>query len=176
MAEKKQGQKGGLRKWLGLRSALDVSVHQDTSGKRNDSLNYRVKEDFLSEAEISFFHVLKNMVSERLAIFPKVSMADVFSSSGPVINEQKPKLNHKHVDFLLCDPNSLKPVLAIELEDASYPESDQSENDEIFEAVFSASLLPLVKVQAQDSYNISELARTFREAIENTPINEGGSP
>ena len=47
-------------------------------------LPYRVRDDFLSSAEFSFFNVLKQIYGERYTIFAKVSLKDIFLFPGPI--------------------------------------------------------------------------------------------
>jgi hypothetical protein len=42
------------------------------------SLPYHLRDDFLSPAEISFYHVLQNIVGDRAVVCPKVSLGDLF--------------------------------------------------------------------------------------------------
>ncbi len=127
---------------------------------------YLVRDDFFSSAEASFYRVLKTMLAERLLICPKVSLAEIFYVSRP--NENAAyynKINRKHVDFLLCDPATLKPRLAIELDDASHQRADRMERDDFVDEVFSTAGLPLVRVPVQAAYNTAELAELLKAAL-----------
>ncbi len=78
-----------------------------------DLFPYRVRDDFLSLAEQSFYLVLKNVVGENLTICPKVSLADVFFVMRPNENMSAyNRINRKHVDFLVCEPQSMKPEIS----------------------------------------------------------------
>jgi hypothetical protein len=167
MGEKNQGKKGGLRKWFGFKDDHEVVNSGFNTQDFTAQSDFNLCERFLSDAEIKFYKVLKNMASERLEIFPKVSPIDVFSIQGSLSDDFHQKLSRKHVDFLLCDSETFKPVLAVELEDSSLSSDDSVEKDEQLSSVFAGSDLPLVQIQAQESYQISELAKNFREAIEN---------
>jgi hypothetical protein len=67
------------------------------------------------------------------------------------------KIDRKHVDFLLCDPKTVRPILGIELDDKSYQRQDRQERDEFVENVFSSAKLPLVRIPVRHSYSVSEL-------------------
>jgi len=172
MTENNQGKKGGLRKWLGLGGTLDDETTQESSHDTQERFSYQLREAFLSEAEIYFYRVLKKMVSERLVIFTKVSQTDVFSISGSDVSKDSDMKNQKTVDFLLCDPDSFKPVLALFFEDNKNLDVDQINKEESLDEVFASAGLPFVKVNAMDSYDIPELARAFRKAIENVSVSE----
>jgi predicted RNA-binding Zn-ribbon protein involved in translation (DUF1610 family) len=94
------------------------------------SLPYKLRDDFLSPAEASFFRLLKNAVKDDYLVFPKVALKDIIFVSRPNENiAYYNKIDRKHVDFLLCDSANLKPVLAIELDDASHQRQDRVERD-----------------------------------------------
>ncbi len=67
---------------------------------------YRVRDDFLSPAELNFYRVLCRVVNNRLVICPKVSLGDLFypkSGQRGTNQSYRNKIDRKHVDFLLCD-------------------------------------------------------------------------
>jgi hypothetical protein len=78
---------------------------------------YIVNKDFLSPAEHNFFSVLRTTVSNQATISTKVSLGDLFDVSSKDPSEfriYRKKINRKHVDFLLCDPKTLRPLVGIE--------------------------------------------------------------
>ena len=83
------------------------------------------------------------------------------------------KIYRKHVDFLLCDPKTVKPLLGIELDDKSHKRSDRQVRDELVDNVFSAANLPLARIPVKHSYSTSELDSLLRQHItsnmDNTP-------
>jgi hypothetical protein len=106
-------------------------------------LPFRVRDDFLSIAEASFYRVLKTVYQDKLLIFPKVALGEVFFVTHPEINfSYYNRINQKRVDFLLCHPQSLKPLLAIELDDTSHQRKDREERDEFVNQVFQDAGLP----------------------------------
>src|SRR4051812_44743306 len=91
-----------------------------------DLLPYLVRDNFLSSAEISFYHVLRTVINDQAVICPKVRLADIFYVKGRNHGwGPQNRINQKHVDFLLCNPKSMKPMLGIELDDASHKRSDR---------------------------------------------------
>jgi hypothetical protein len=134
--------------------------------EKQEVMPYLVRDDFLSKAEASFFHVLKAMCGDDLVICPKVSLRDLFYVSRPDINiPYLNKINQKHVDFLLCNPKTLRPIMAIELDDSSHSRLDRIERDAFVEQVFVVAHLPLVRIPVQHAYDIKELEATLRNAL-----------
>jgi hypothetical protein len=144
-----------LLKLLGFSNpaSADASLH---GGAR--CLPYRRRDDFLSPAELSFYRVLVTAVGNRAVICPKVNLADVvFVSGGTDVQKFRNKIDRKHADFLLCRPETLKPLCAIELDDASHKRRDRQDRDGFVDKVFAAADLPLVRVPAKSGYSISEI-------------------
>jgi ribosomal protein L37AE/L43A len=127
---------------------------------------YRTRDDFLSPSEASFYHVLKSMVGERMVIFSQVSLAGIFFvAPGDGYQTFQNKIDRKRVDFLLCDPKTLKPVLGIELDDASHRRPDRQERDAFVEKVFADAKLPLARVPVRMNYDVRELGALFQQTM-----------
>ncbi|PWH17179.1 MAG: topoisomerase [Anaerolineae bacterium] len=130
---------------------------------------YRLRQEFLSPAEAAFFRVLHEMVKEHLYICPKVPLQELFFVTRPNENVHYfNKIYRKSVDFLLLRRDTLKPVLAIELD---YPkQAEHRPRDNFLESLFIQARLPLVHVLAQPSYDMQELARLFARAMKQTKV------
>jgi hypothetical protein len=68
------------------------------------------------------------------------------------------------VNFLLCDPRTLKPVFASEPGDASHACPDRQEQDAFVKEVFAAAKLLLIRIPARQAHNRSELIALFQAA------------
>jgi len=124
-----------------------------------EALPYRVRDDFLSPAEFSFYKVLSGLVGTRLMIQTKVGLVDIFFVARP--NENMSffnRISQKHVDFLLCEASTMKPLMAIELDDSSHVRDDRRQRDDFINKVFQSARLPLLHVAAQREYNSGEIA------------------
>ena len=143
-----------------------------------ETLPYRLRDDFLSPAEQNFFHVLQQAVNGQWLIFTKVSLGDLFyAQTGDRAQNQayRNKINRKHVDFLLCKTDTLRPVLGIELDDASHQRADRQARDAFVDEVFAAAELPLLHQPVQRSYIARELAETIAATI-GEPVTEPLQP
>jgi len=122
-------------------------------------LPYRLRDDFLSPVEFSFFKVLSSLGGARLTIQTKVRLADVFFVARP--NENMTyfsRIAQKHLDFLVCDSVTMKPLLGIELDDSSHRQSARQERDDFVDRVFEAAGLPLLRLPVRREYNTQDLA------------------
>ncbi len=135
-------------------------------------LPYRLRDDFLSAAELSFYRVLVNALGSRAIICPKVNLADIFFVVRP--NESqgyRNKIDRKHVDFLLCDPGTMKPRCGIELDDSSHARPDRQVRDQFVEEVFRVAGLPLVRVPTQGSYSPARLLALLEPHLSGVRVN-----
>jgi len=81
---------------------------------------YQMRENFLTPAELSFYYILRTAVSDQVIICAKVGLGDIFA-----VKKDDPsrfriytnKIDRKHVDFLLCEPKTMQPRVAIELDE-----------------------------------------------------------
>jgi len=138
-----------------------------------DELPYRLRDDFLSVAELSFYRVLQTALGDRVTISPKVNLADIFFVARPNENQgYRNKIDRKHVDFLICDPTSMKPLCGIELDDSSHARQDRQTRDEFVDRVFDVAGLPLVRIPAKKSYSPQELLRLVEPHLES--VETGG--
>lgn len=134
-------------------------------------LPYRQRDDFLSAAELSFFRVMMTALGGRAIICPKVNLADIFFVVRANENQRhRNRIDRKHVDFLLCDPTTMKPRCGVELDDSSHARRDRQERDDFVDQVFQVAGLPLVRVPAQAAYSpASVLTLIEQHLVAGTP-------
>lgn len=72
------------------------------------------------------------------------------------------KINAKHIDFVLCDLQNVRPVLAIELDDSSHNKPDRIQRDEFVNKVFADAKFPLLRVPVQRSCEKGTLVEKIR--------------
>lgn len=134
-----------------LRRFLNKSV--------SETLPYRLRDDFLSPAEFSFYKVLSSLVGVRLTIQSKVRLADIFFVTRPNENVAfRNRIDRKHLDFLVCDSSTMKPIFGIELDDSSHKRNARQERDGFVESIFQVAGLPLLRVPIQREYSTREVA------------------
>ena len=121
---------------------------------------FHLRDDFLSPAEASFFQVLRRVTGQQVIVLAKVNLNDLFfaQTGDPRRNRAvSNRIDRKHVDFLLCDAQTLRPVLGIELDDRSHERPERKARDELVDGVFAAAGLPLLRVPTRVSYAPEEL-------------------
>ncbi len=154
----------------------EVEEKSEVEGKSSESLPYRLRDDFLSPAELSFYRVLATTLSGRAIIFTKVRLADIFFVARPHENRSYfGRISQRHVDFLLCEPNTVKPIVGIELDDSSHNRSRRKKRDEFVDQLFEAAQLPLARIPVQRAYTAQDILRAIEQYFEADGIGATGS-
>jgi hypothetical protein len=125
---------------------------------------YHLRDYFLSPAELSFFEVMHNAIDRRAVLCTKVALSDLFWVKRDDPSRYRiytNRIDRKHVDFLLCEPATMRPLAGIELDDKSHQREDRQERDAFVDQVFRAAGLPLVHIPAKRGYVVQELAAQF---------------
>lgn len=122
---------------------------------------YLLRDHFLSPAELNFYEVLRTVIGSRAVVCTKVALGDLFYVKRDDPSRYRiytNKIDRKHVDFLLCDPATMRPLVGIELDDKSHQRPDRQERDAFVDQVFQAAGLTLLHVPAKRAYVVTELA------------------
>ena len=145
---------------------MTVSDQNSISVKDQDErLPYRLREHFLSSPELALLRVLQKVVGHHYLICPKVALNDIFYVARPNENVHFfSKFFRKHVDFLLCEPDTLKPALGIELV-KPVTRNETREADQFMGELFLSARLPLVHIQSKEHYSEQELSKLFELAV-----------
>jgi len=122
---------------------------------------FLIANSLLTKAEMNFYQVLKNSIdNEKQIICPKVRMIDVLWTKTYRVENKLTfinKVNRKHFDFVICDKETLKPLMAIELDDKSHEEESRKERDEFVDALFTDLKFKVIHIPVQYAYNINEI-------------------
>jgi very-short-patch-repair endonuclease len=143
---------------------------------QDKTLPYRLRDDFLSPAEFSFYKVLSAWGAGRFVIQSKVHLADIFfvARSNEKVSFRN-KIVQRHLDFLICDPTTMKPMFGIELDDSSHQRRDRQDSDAFLNHVFQSAQLPLLRIRNQRSYTLKEIADQVTPLLEKMGT-EGSKP
>ncbi len=160
--------------WLWILLALTVLVLLKIIGtvldkKKRKDFSYLKKDSLLTEAEKSFYAVLQNVVGDNYLLFSQVSLLEILSVPNGLSNSAYRsalnKIQSKHIDFLLCEKESTRPILVIELNDSSHFRSDRVGRDDFLKAAFAHAGLPFLQVARASHYDEMELNNRIRELL-----------
>lgn len=125
--------------------------------------SYKLKSGLLSRAEINFYKAFMEYKKDDNPVFVKVRLADVFAPSGKgksYVSDFN-RISAKHVDFLVCDKETMKPLYAIELDDKSHLSEKVKKRDEFVDKLFTQTGLSIVRVKARKDYSEAYLDGLF---------------
>ncbi len=178
-----------------LRVKRKVSATESEPENATTSLPYVVREGVLTQGERAFFPVLlqaaRIVAADRQApdplVLAKVRLADIVEVQQPELRSDKGgsdfatltpsqrttaqnRINAKHVDFVLCHPQTTRPLLVIELDDSSHREPRRQARDEFVDRVCASGPRPIavLHVRAAGSYDASKIAGQIQQALDST--------
>lgn len=136
-------------------------------GEKKKEYTYRAKESFMTPTEREFFGVLKSAVGEKYQIFAQVHLPTILNHKvdGQSWRGAFRHIDEKSVDFVLCDPINLKPLLAIELDDRSHNEEPRQLRDEEVNRIFEKVDLPLLRIQNHGHFDQTKISRSIEEKL-----------
>lgn len=130
---------------------------------------YTAADTLLTHGELAFHKVLKTVTPPRVCINSKVRLADIIqvpqATSRPRWAAAFNKIVSKHVDFVLCDSDSLKILCVIELHDKSHNTQKRAVRDTFVRQAMASASVPYIEVKASAAYNASELRDRLDEAL-----------
>lgn len=112
------------------------------------------RQSILTKNEQEFFTAITQILENRYLVFAKVRLADIFIiKAGENYKSNLNRINSRHVDFLLCKPDTLQMVCGIEIDDSSHRKSNRKTRDEFVDQLFQSAGLPLCRIPAKMKYN-----------------------
>jgi len=121
----------------------------------------------LGPAEINFFRTLQSAVREDWIILSMVRLTDVIKVRPKTRQHQiwQSRIFGKHIDFVICDYETLEVKLAIELEDISRRRAERTSRDRFVNTALTAAGLPLLRVKVEEKYETSAIRKDIEEAL-----------
>ena len=96
-------------------------------------LGYLKKERVMNTSEQALYINLQKTLGDKFIILSKVRIEDFVEVKSDLarnkFNGLRNRIKSRHVDFLICDLATTKPLLAIELDGASHKNIDRIERD-----------------------------------------------
>jgi hypothetical protein len=132
------------------------------------ALPYRRTRSLFNRTEHAFFAALPAAGREcGYDVFPKVRLIDLLWLPERVPGRQGHfnRVVAKHVDFVLCEPNTAAPVLVVELDWPTHARADRRERDAFVDAVLAAAGVPILHVGVAAAVDAAALARQIERAL-----------
>ena len=134
---------------LNKRKATTPKNIEETPEKVDEQKIYQYykKTYFFTKNEFYFYKALKEIACElELEIFPKVRLADIIEPPRNDKNWQTAfnKIKAKHIDFVLCENQTFKPKLVIELDDKSHITEKRIQRDQFVDEALKSAHLQII--------------------------------
>jgi hypothetical protein len=117
-----------------------------------------VARPFLSDCEREFFQVLLQSAHPASHISCKVRLADLVTFPGDALRARN-TINQKHVDFVVCDRESMTPYRVIELDDSTHLRRDRRERDALVDSYLAEAGIAVTHYPAARRYRPADLAK-----------------
>ena len=133
-----------------------------------------VNKRFVTEAEANFFRVLKSVVGQRGHVLAQVSLRQLLwfppnQKDRAGLQRWRNKVAQKSVDFVVCEPGTLRPLVVIELDEPSHATPQRQTRDEEVETILGAANLPFIHVLTSRNYETRELEAAIRPYLGAVP-------
>jgi hypothetical protein len=134
---------------------------------RDGPLPYERRGVLLSPAEIHFLRSLQLAAREDWLIFSMVRLADIIKVRPKTRKFQSwhTRIQGKHLDFVLCDAETLDIKLAIELEQQPISFLDRGNRDRFVNTALAAAGVPLLRVKVQEKYETAVLRKDLEDVM-----------
>lgn len=107
----------------------------------------------LTDAELQLFHFMQNNLCQvdRITILAKVRLADIAEVDNRITlsKEYLWKITNKHVDFLICEKNTLDVICAVELDDYTHESQEAKEKDMFIMQVLDSVGIRTVRIRTK---------------------------
>lgn len=137
---------------------------QPSNGRQSPPLpRVAVNQFFVSPTEGHFFRLLRTAVGPRGHVLAQVSLGRLLYLPGNNASNAgraawSNKVSRKSVDFVICDPTMLRPLCAVELDDATHGRAARQQRDAEVEQLLAAAGLPLERFRVSKQYDERDIA------------------
>ena len=142
--------------------------------------HYRRKPFFMTKPENDFFDVLVKATEGNYYVFPQFHLSTILDHKFRSQNWEHALryINQKSVDYVICDKQYRKPLVAIELDDWSHDSEERKQRDANVEHMLERAGIPLLRFRNIGDASEDELLEKIRDALpqvltNSTPSTEG---
>lgn len=121
--------------------------------------NYYKRNSVFNNSEKQLYLLLKQRLGEDYILLSKVRIEDFIDidqtiSSWADRQSFRGFIKSRHVDFLICDMATTKPLLAIELDGSSHFKLKRIERDNLVTDIYAEAKLPLKRIRVGSDFAV----------------------
>lgn len=163
-----------------LNETIQIPIYNKQQIQQYQSLPYYLKDSVMTYHENILFSILSDFCQKyKFVLLSKVRLADFIQ---PLNTPNRKDYYHwfnrisaKHVDFLVCETETIRPLCAIELDDYTHRYKNRQDRDEFVDNVYRSIKLPILHIyEVREKYVYQELAEALniqldkQEAVNNS--------
>jgi len=142
---------------LGVVSFLIYKFFIIQSDDLNKFTPFYLKQRVLDDREQALFINLKKQLENKYAVLSKVRIEDFVGVKNDNLKKNehfglRNRIKSRHVDFLICDLNTTRPLLVIELDGTSHNRYDRKERDNILNRIYKDINLKYIHIKVGDNF------------------------
>lgn len=130
---------------------------------------FAARKYLFSPAERSFLGVLEQAVAGEFKVVGKVRLGDLIQPAKGLSQSRRTSLRNriqqKHVDFVLCRPDTLEVAGVVELDDASHGRKDRADRDDFVDTSLASAGVPVLHFPARKAYALAEVRAMLTEGF-----------
>ena len=129
--------------------------------------HYKRKAFLMTKAENDFFDVIYRAIGDDYYVFPQIHLSEILDHKVKYQNWEHALhyINQKSVDFVICDKQYRRPILAIELDDWSHDADDRKQRDANVEHMLREAGMPLLRFKDVRSSPSEEIIATLQREL-----------
>ncbi len=143
---------------------------------------FNKKNSLFTQVERSYLNLLEQAVKGKYKVISRVKMADILELKSNVDAKSRiaasVKLNAKYLDFVLCDPEDMSIVAAVDLVNNNSKDGHKAIPDWFVSGAFEAAGIPYVRMKIKAGYSIADIqqglaAKLGQQALKPEPLLKG---
>lgn len=131
--------------------------------------SFEARKDLFTPAERSFLGVLEQAVAGELKVYGKVRLGDLIQPAKGQSQSQRTRsrnrIQQKHVDFVLCQPDTLAVAGVVELDDASHGRKDRVDRDDFLDKALATAGVPVLHFPARKGDAVADVRAKLVDSL-----------
>ncbi len=140
----------------------------DAALQRNTTPQVKLKESYCTEKEMIFLNALHKALPRECISFPNVGVSKLIEPKGNLVDYKS--VMDKYVDICIFLRKGMKPILVIDLFEASPVAQQLKKFDENVLSILKEVKIPVLHKQIEAEYNIEELKIQILKAMNSTTV------
>ena len=134
-------------------------ITTSTNSQNEDKVieNKYIKKDLLTKREWKFYKEIKPIADKyNLHIIAKVRLSDLIDVKSELSKSEQStylnKIQRKHIDFVLCNPDNLRVLALVELDDTTHNKKARAERDDFINDLCKSVDYKLMRLYGSDNF------------------------